>query len=179
MNAPDTGHDYDGIRELDHPLPNWWLATLFATIVFAVGYWFYYQVFNGPSLLALLQRDEAEAARRASVSAPITDDLLIALSKDGETQAKAKALFVQQCVQCHGANGEGKIGPNLTDEYWLHGNHPSEIFKTVSGGVTVKGMPAWEPLLGREKVTWLASYVVTLKNTHAAGGKAPEGPKVE
>lgn len=174
----DTGHDYDGIREFDNPLPNWWLATLFVTIVFSFGYWMYYQVFGGPTELAQLEKEEAEAARQAAASAPITDDLLVKLSKDGEAQSKAQAVWAQQCAQCHGAGGEGKIGPNLTDAFWIHGDKPAEIYKTIATGVTVKGMPAWEPLLGREKVTWLASYVVAMKNKNLPG-KAPEGEKAQ
>jgi cytochrome c oxidase cbb3-type subunit 3 len=174
----DSGHEYDGIREFDNPLPNWWLTTLYASVVFAFGYWLYYQVFGGVSLAATLQHEEAEAARRAAATAPVTDELLVSLSQDADTQQKAKVLFVQQCAQCHNADGSGKIGPNLTDAWWLHGDKPSDIYKTISTGVLVKGMPAWGPLLGGEKVKMLASYVVTLKGTNHPG-KAPEGQKVQ
>ncbi len=174
----DAGHDYDGIREFDNPLPNWWLTTLFGAIVFAFGYWLFYQVFGGTSLAAQLSRDEAEAARRAAAAAPVTDELLLALSKDAATHDKAHAIFVAQCAQCHLPDGSGKIGPNLTDEFWIHGDKPSEIYNTIARGVPVKGMPTWEPLLGAEKVKWLASYVVTLKHEHLPG-KAPEGVEVK
>lgn len=174
----DSGHDYDGIREFDNPLPNWWLATLYGAIVFAFGYWLFYQVFGGTSLAAQLQKDEAEALARQAAGAPVTDDLIVSLSKDADTTAKAKAIFVSTCAQCHNADGSGKIGPNLTDEFWLHGDKPSEIYNTISKGVLIKGMPAWGPLLGPEKVKQLASYVVTLKHSHLPG-KAPEGQKVE
>jgi len=174
----DSGHDYDGIREYDNPLPGWWLTTLYATIVFAAGYWLFFQVFGGTSLAAELQRDEAAALARAAAGAPVTDALLAGLTKDPGTQEKARALFVQQCAQCHNADGSGKIGPNLTDEYWLHGKEPSQIYETISKGVLVKGMPAWGPLLGQEKIKWLASYVTTLDATHLPG-KAPEGEKIQ
>jgi cytochrome c oxidase cbb3-type subunit 3 len=172
----DSGHDYDGIHEYDNPLPNWWLTALYATIVFGFGYWMFYQVFGGTSLNGQLQRDEAAALTRTAATAPVTDDLLVALSKDNETHTKAEALFVQTCAQCHLPDGSGKIGPNLTDEYWLHGDKPSEIYKTITTGVVAKGMPAWGPLLGQEKIKLLASYVVTLKGTNRPG-KAPEGQK--
>jgi cytochrome c oxidase cbb3-type subunit 3 len=174
----DSGHDYDGIREFDNPLPGWWLGTLYVTVVFAFGYWLHYQVFGGVSLVATLHAEEAEASRRAAATAPVTDELLVSLSTDATTQEKARGLFVQQCAQCHNADGSGKIGPNLTDAYWLHGNKPAEIYQTISTGVLVKGMPAWGPLLGPEKVKWLASYVVTLKNSDRPG-KAPEGQKLQ
>jgi cytochrome c oxidase cbb3-type subunit 3 len=174
----DTGHDYDGIREYDNPLPNWWLSTLYATMIFGCCYWLFYQVFGGTSLAAQLRHDEAEALARTAASAPITDELLLSLSHDGVTQSKAHALFVQQCAQCHNADGSGKIGPNLTDAYWLHGDRPSEIYKTISTGVLVKGMPAWGQLLGEEKVRWLASYVISLRGANLPG-KAPEGQKIQ
>jgi len=173
----DTGHDYDGIHELDNRLPNWWLFTLFGAIVFGAGYWFYYHAFEGRGLLVDLRAEEAEQARKAAASAPVTDELLVKLSHDPKTMTGAKSLFITTCAICHGADGEGKIGPNLTDDNWIHGNKPSDIYKTVSGGVASKGMPSWEPALGHEKVTWLAAYVESLRGKHLAG-KAPEGEKL-
>lgn len=175
---PDSGHDYDGIRELDNPLPNWWLTVLYGSIVFAFGYWIFYQKLGGTSLTMQLRRDDAEAVARMAATAPVTDELLTTLSGDAATLDKAHALFVQQCAQCHNADGSGKIGPNLTDEFWLHGARPSEIYATISKGVAIKGMPAWGPLLGGEKIKWLASYVVTLKDKRLPG-RAPEGKKLE
>lgn len=173
----DSGHDYDGIHEYDNPLPNWWLTALYGTMIFGFGYWMFYQVFGGTGLRAQLQKDEAAAAARAAATAPVTDELLVALSRDAGTQDKARAVFVSTCAQCHLADGSGKIGPNLTDAYWIHGDKPSEIYKTISTGVLAKGMPAWGPLLGQEKVKQLASYVVTLKGQNRPG-KPPEGQKV-
>jgi cytochrome c oxidase cbb3-type subunit 3 len=174
----DLGHDYDGIREYDNVLPNWWLAVLYGTMAFGFGYWIYYQVFGGVSLRAQLAQEESAALARSAAGAPVTDDLLLALSKDAGTHDKAQALFTQQCAQCHLADGSGKIGPNLTDEYWLHGDKPSQIYNTITTGVLVKGMPAWGPLLGQEKVKILASYVVSLQHKNLPG-KAPEGEKVQ
>lgn len=173
----DAGHDYDGIRELDNPLPGWWLTALYGTIAFGFGYWIFYQALGGTSLQAQLRLDEAAALAAQAAKAPVTDELLTALAADPATVDKAHALFVQQCAQCHNADGSGKIGPNLTDEYWIHGARPSEIYATIAKGVPVKGMPTWQPLLGDEKVKWLAGYVVTLKGKHLPG-KAPEGQPV-
>lgn len=167
-------HEYDGIREYDNALPGWWLTTLYLSIAFSIGYWFYYQVFKGPSLWAELVRDEAAVARKMAERSPMTDELLVKLSHDAETTTKARALFVQQCAQCHGLDGEGKIGPNLTDPAFLHGNRPTDIYQTITTGYTPKGMPAWGPLLGPEKVRGLAAYVVSMQGKNLPG-RAPEG----
>jgi len=173
--VPDKGHDFDGIRELDNRLPNWWLATLFGTIVFGYGYWLYYHVLEGPSVWAQYQAEEEAAKKKAAaVAANVTDDTLLKLSKDDKVLAQAKTIFTQTCAACHGNDGEGKIGPNLTDGAWLHGSKPTEIYKTISTGVAAKGMPAWEPVLGPEKVRWLAAYIETMKGKNLPG-KAPEG----
>lgn len=172
----DSGHDYDGIREFDNPLPNWWLATLYGAIVFGFGYWCFYQVFGGTSLRAQLEKDQAVAAERVNADQPITDETLLAMAHKPEVR-DVQPMFVQMCSPCHNADGSGKIGPNLTDEYWLHGDKPSEIFKTIEEGVIAKGMPSWGPLLGREKVKQLASYVVSIENSNKPG-KAPEGKKI-
>jgi cytochrome c oxidase cbb3-type subunit 3 len=174
----DTGHDYDGIRELDNRLPNWWLATLGITVAFGYGYWIFMHVLSGPSQLAAWHAEEAAVAQKAAASGPVTDQLLTGLAHSEEVKQKAEVIFGQVCAVCHGAKGEGKLGPNLTDAYWIHGPRPTDIFKTISKGVTTKGMPAWEPQLGAEKTRWLAAYVSTLRGKNLPG-KAPEGARAE
>lgn len=175
----DTGHDYDGIRELDNRLPNWWLLTLFGAIVFSFGYWMYYHSFEWQrGLWADLQQEEAAAAEAAAKSGPVTDEMIAGLAGSDDVRGKGEAIFKQQCAVCHGDKGEGKIGPNLTDKFWLHGSKPSELYKTISTGVTAKGMPAWEPQLGSERTRWLAAYVSTLRDKNIPG-KAPEGTPQE
>lgn len=175
QSTPDMGHDFDGIRELDNRLPNWWLGILFGTVIFGYGYWMYYHVLEGPSTLAQYQAEEAEAQKKlAAQAASVSDDQVVKLSKDEHVITQAKALFTTTCAACHGPEGEGKIGPNLTDGAWLHGSKPTDIYKTISSGVAAKGMPAWEPVLGPEKVRWLTAYVETLKGKNLPG-KGPEG----
>jgi cytochrome c oxidase cbb3-type subunit 3 len=173
----DTGHEYDGIREFDNRLPNWWLATLFISIVFAYGYYFYYHVLDGGGLWAGYRseqaaRDEAEARK------PVDEGQILALAKDPAAMGKAQALFVQQCAACHKPDGSGQIGPNLTDRFWLHGNKPADLYGTIYKGVASKGMPAWGPLLGAEKVRFMAAYVTTFSGKNLAG-KAPEGVEIK
>ncbi|AKU92986.1 cbb3-type cytochrome c oxidase N-terminal domain-containing protein [Vulgatibacter incomptus] len=183
-NEPaDTGHDYDGIREYDNRLPNWWLATLFITIVFAFGYWMYYHVLgSGPLQMAEYHAEmdaaSAKAATLAASRGEATDESLLAFSKDPAVTAAGAAVFGQSCSACHGASGEGGIGPNLTDDHWIHGGKPTEILKVIREGVAAKGMPSWGPMLGAEKTEQLAAFVVSLKGKNVPG-KGPEGELVQ
>jgi cytochrome c oxidase cbb3-type subunit 3 len=170
----DTGHDYDGIREFDNRLPNWWLVTLFGSIVFGVGYWMYFETLARPGLVATWREEDAEATRKAAASSPVSDELIVKLSRDPAVVEPGRALFASTCASCHGEGGEGKIGPNLTDGSWLHGGKPTDIYHTISKGVTSKGMPSWEPALGRDKVRSLAAYLETLRGRNLPG-RAPEG----
>lgn len=177
--APDTGHDYDGIREYDNRLPNWWLATLYASIVFAFGYWAYYHVLSmGPlqheQYLAEMEQASKAAEAQNALRGAATDESLVALMSDGAAMEEAKAAFGQSCAACHAANGEGLIGPNLTDAYWIHGARPTDILEVIAHGVPAKGMPAWGDVLGRAKVEKLAAFVSTMEGKNLPG-KAPEG----
>ena len=177
--APDTGHDYDGIREYDNRLPNWWLATLYITIVFAFGYWAYYHVLSmGPlqheQYLAEMDQAAKAAEAQAAQRGAATDESLAALVSDAAAMDDAKATFGQYCAACHAANGEGAIGPNLTDAHWLHGGKPTDILKVITDGVPSKGMAAWGQMLGAQKVEHLAAFIVTLKGKNLPG-KAAEG----
>ena len=165
-------HEYDGILEADNRLPRWWLFTFYAAVVFSMGYWFYYQEFKaGKSPLQDYYAEQAEAAEKSGVDP--SEDELLALSQ-GPALESGRQLFAANCVACHEAKGQGKIGPNLTDAAWLHGGDPIAIFKTVREGVPAKGMPAWGPTLGRAGVSQVAAFVLTLRGTNVPG-KAPEG----
>ncbi|MDB4927539.1 MAG: Cytochrome c oxidase subunit CcoP [Myxococcaceae bacterium] len=173
-------HAYDGIEEYDNHLPNWWLFTLYGAVVFALGYWFHYEVLRtGPSIAESYEQsmaaDRRAAADRARRAGAMTDDALVALSRDPATVQAGRGVFAQSCVACHAANGGGGIGPNLTDSSWLHGRSPTAILRTINEGVLARGMPAWGPQLGLDRVQSVAAYVVTLRDTNVPGGKAPQG----
>lgn len=173
-------HEYDGIIEHDNHLPRWWLITLYGTMVFAAGYWFFFHVFSVGELprealaAALTERAAAEEAREAA--AVVNDEVLLAMSKDPEVLARGKATFDASCLACHGDKGQGVVGPNLTDAAWIHGSSPMTVLNVVNDGVLTKGMPAWKPALGAGRVKEVVAYVLTMKNTNVAG-KAPEGDK--
>lgn len=169
-----THHVYDGIHEDDHPLPVWWLGTFFATIFFALGYWFWYHSVEAGASIAQVYQREVEALPKATAFSAMGDDVIAALENDGDAIGRGREAFVQNCVACHLAEGQGSIGPNLTDAYWIHGGDAKSIMNTIAQGVAAKGMPAWGALLGDKKVLDLYAFVHTLRGKNVAG-KAPQG----
>lgn len=173
-------HDYDGIRELDNPLPGWWLATFYGAIVFAVLYVYAFHVNSNKTSRDNLNQDLAEvkAAQKASgggADGP-QEEKLLAMIGSVEAQNKGKGIFQEKCLSCHGPAGQGGIGPNLTDDYWLHGDgKPMAIATTVFNGVAEKGMPPWKALLPEEDIYAVVSFVRTLHGTHPENPKAPQG----
>jgi cytochrome c oxidase cbb3-type subunit 3 len=174
-------HGYDGIREFDNPLPGWWVWIFWATIVFSLGYWAYYQIGPGPSDVAVYEAEMREAAARqpvATSSGGVTDQALLVLQKNPGAMAKGKEIFAGRCVPCHGDRGQGIVGPNLTDDFWLHGGRPSEIYHTITEGVPEKGMVPWKTQLSPEEIAAVTAYVGTLHGTNPPNPKPPEGQKV-
>ena len=171
-------HECDGIREFDNPLPRWWLIIFYGTVLFGYAYWMHYQVARtGVGAVAELLAEQAEAARKDANSKPLTDEMLVTLSKDPATIAAGEKVFTTTCVACHGPQGEGKIGPNLTDAFWLHGGKPTDIHKSIAGGWVEKGMPSWKPVLGNERVLQVAAFILTQKGLNLPG-KEPQGERV-
>jgi cytochrome c oxidase cbb3-type subunit 3 len=175
-------HDYDGIQELDNPIPGWFMYLFYSTIVFAVCYLLIYHVFG----IGQLQYDEyktemaqAKIAQKIYLSkqANRVDENTVKLVTDPQVLASGQALFKQSCMPCHGEHAQGNVGPNLTDDYWLHGGKISEIFKTIKYGVLAKGMPTWEKQLSPKQISDVANYIKSLRGTNPAGAKAPQGDK--
>jgi len=159
---PIRPHVFDGIQEYDKRMPNWWLFTFYATIVFWVGYWFYYEHADGPSNPAVLEKQlsEIEAAKLAAAPA-VDDESLWKMSRNPVFVDAGKATYASTCASCHADKLTGGIGPNLVDNLWIHGGTPSEAYKTISEGVLIKGMPAWGPVLGPKKVSELVAYIMS------------------
>ncbi len=174
-------HEVDGIQEYDNRLPNWWLYSLYGTVVFAVGYWFHFHAAgfgDSPSVTykAEVEREQAAQAMQIKVG-EATPEALAALAKDPNAVALGRQVFASTCAACHRADGGGNVGPNLTDEFWLHGGAPEKVFRTIASGVPDKGMPAWQPQLGALKTQAVAAYVLGLRGTNVPGGKAPQGER--
>jgi len=162
-------HVFDGIQEYDKRLPNWWLYTLYITIVFWVGYWGYFEWFgiglNGPQKVEQGMA-KIEAARLASVTT-IDDASLWKMSQNPVFVEAGKVVFNSNCIACHLASMRGKgespvaIGSDLTDTTWLNGGRPTEVYNTITKGILLKGMPTWGPVLGAKKITEVCAYVMS------------------
>ena len=175
-------HDYDGIQELDNPTPGWFMYLFYATIAFAFVYILNFHVFNLGKLQDeeyAIEVKEAEVAKAAFLaqSANNVDENSVALSTDAGVIAEGKAIYTKNCVACHGANGEGTVGPNLTDDYWIHGGKINNVFKTIKYGVPEKGMVSWEKQLTPKQISDVANYIKSLAGTNPPNGKEPQGNK--
>jgi len=176
-------HNYDGIQEYDNPLPRWWVGLFWATIIFSVLYVVNVipGIGNGKGRIANYEREVAAAQARAAVleaAAPkveLSDAVVFGYMKDPAALAGGKQTFVTICATCHRPDGGGNIGPNLTDDYWIHGNAPMQLVHTITTGVADKGMPPWEGALTTEQIGQVAAYVLSLRGTHPPGPKSPQG----
>ena len=177
-------HSYDGIQEFDNPMPRWWVYLFWATIVFSVLYWLNVPGFGiGKGQISDYDRDMAAAAaaaakQRAAEPAGASPEQRMAMTKDASVLALGKQTYTQNCAACHRADAGGQIGPNLTDDYWLHGGALEEMHKTVADGVLEKGMPPWGKVLKPAQLDAVVAYVYTLRGTTVPNPKAPQGELV-
>jgi cytochrome c oxidase cbb3-type subunit 3 len=116
----------------------------------------------------------AEAQLKAMEGKETTDQSLLLVAALPDRVAAGRKVYEQFCVVCHSQQGEGNVGPNLTDPYWIHGGRPLDIHRTITEGVPEKGMVAWGNQLGPLRVQDVTAYVISIKNTNVAG-KAPQG----
>ena len=173
-------HEYDGIRELDNSLPPWWVAMFYITIAFAVVYLGYYHVSGyGSSSRETYQQEmvEAEEAVKAYLAkqADQVDETNVEALEDELALSTGKVLYETNCVACHGVNGEGGVGPNFADKYWIHGGDIKDLFKTIKYGVPEKGMISWKSQLKPGDMQKVASYILTFQGTNPPNAKEPEG----
>ena len=176
----DLGHDYDGIRELDNRLPPWWLYGFYACIVFAVIYLYRFHVAHTAPLSVeeyQLAVTEAAADKEAYLAkaANKVDEKTVVYQTSPDILAGGQKLFSTACTPCHLADGGGSVGPNLTDDYWIHGNTIQDIFKTIKYGYPEKGMKSWQEDYTPAQIAQLASYIKSLYGTHPAKPKEPQG----
>jgi cytochrome c oxidase cbb3-type subunit 3 len=170
-------HEADGIRELDNNLPRWWVWLFNLSILFAAGYLLYFHVFHMGSLQAAQYKAEAKEGQAIkSAALKSFEDSLPTLtpSKDTAVLDTGHALFLRNCAPCHRADGGGLVGPNLCDDYWIHGSNFVDNLRTIVNGVPAKGMLTWRGILKPAEIHAVASYIYTLRGTHPPNPKPPE-----
>lgn len=181
MNEPNDplllDHEYDGIRELDNNLPRWWVWLFNLSILFAIGYLLYYHGFHAGDLSAAEYTKEMKIGNQLKLAAmskfeasiptlqPSTDPLVI---------DAGKKTFLTLCAPCHRPDGGGLVGPNLCDNYWIHGSNFADNVTTIWNGVPAKGMITWKNSLKPQQIQEVASYIYTLRGTHPVNPKPPE-----
>jgi cytochrome c oxidase cbb3-type subunit 3 len=175
----DLNHDYDGIRELDNKVPAWWRYAFYASILFGGVYM--YRMFVADTLPNQLQEldqaNYAAAIQKAEYlkhAANNVDENTVAML-DASGIVEGSALFTKNCLACHGDKGQGGVGPNLTDEYWLHNGGIKDIFHSIKYGWPEKGMKAWKDDFSPVQIAQLASYIKSIQGTNPPGGKEPQG----
>jgi cytochrome c oxidase cbb3-type subunit 3 len=172
-------HDYDGIRELDNKLPPWWVAMFYITIIWGLAYLVYYHVGDGPSsyeeYVEEVRVGEEMAEAYLAKQADVVDENSVQRIEDPSVLATAENIFLGNCAVCHGQAGEGGVGPNLTDDYYIHGGSVQDIFKVIKYGVPEKGMISWKSQIRPADMQALASYIMNLRGTTPPNPKDPEG----
>lgn len=175
-----SDHSYDGITELDNFMPPWLQGVFVGSVIIAVIYFVHYSVL-GNGLTGVEEYEEeirvealAAEVRKASQAAGI-DENTVVFDETAAAIGAGKSIFETNCVACHAADGGGGVGPNLTDDYWLHGGSIKEVFSVVKYGVVEKGMIPWQDQLSPEQIQQVSSYILTLKGTTPANPKAPQG----
>lgn len=170
-------HSYDGIQEYDNPMPAWWVTMFWLTIIYS-GLYYVNVVGIGEGKGRIAEYDAAVAAAAAAhpvVASTVSPEQLLAMAADPKSVEEGKEVFVKNCAACHAADGGGLIGPNLTDDAWIHGGKIDQIHMTIVAGVLAKGMPAWGQMLKPDDVEHVTSYVWSLHGTTPAKPKSAEG----
>ncbi len=173
-------HNYDGIQELDNSLPPWWKYGFYLTIIVGIIYVYRFH-FSGDGLSQLeeynveMQKGEDDKAAYLAKAGNNVDENTVTLLTDAASIGEGKDLYSKNCVACHLPDGGGIVGPNLTDDYWLHGGGIKDIFKTIKYGWQDKGMKSWKDDFSAKQIQELASFVKSLKGTKPAAPKAPQG----
>ena len=174
---PKMDHEYDGITELDNPMPAYLRLIFYGSIIFAVVYLFHYHVLGTGVLQTEEYLAEMEEAEKKYQGIELPDDQIILIT-DGARLEKARTIFNENCATCHSEDMGGISGPNLTDEYWLHGGTVKEVYSTITEGVPGKTMISWKKRISSTQRLELASYILSLQGTSPANPKAPEGTKM-
>lgn len=175
-------HDYDGIQELNHPLPKWWNFIFYVSIFWAIGYFVYYVMMGGPSLKDEFSNEISEVKAKQAEYQKLNSAFSEVKFKEfnnPEKIAKGLEVFTANCVACHLEGGKGDVGPNLTDDSWIHiPGDAATVYNVTYKGVDDKGMPAWGEVLSSDDIYAVLAYLESIRNTFVKGGKEAQGEKV-
>lgn len=181
MNEPRDplllDHEIDGIQELDNKLPLWWVWLFYLSIAFAIGYLVYYHVFRIGRLMAAEYEQEMKMGdqfKQAAMAKFESELDTLQPSKDAAVLSQGQQTFAKMCAPCHRPDGGGLVGPNLCDDYWIHGSQFKDNLRTIYNGVPAKGMVTWKGVLKPGEIYAVASYIYTLRGTHPPNPKPPE-----
>ncbi len=175
-------HNYDGIEEYDNDLPKWWQWLFWLGIVYGFVYVAYYHV--GPGLsqeetlvldLEKIEKDRKKSAEKALLEEAEKPIDLALLVKDSKLITKGKEVYQGKCAACHGISGGGVIGPNLTDDFWIHGGDLNSIKKTIENGVLEKGMLAWKGVIKDEEINAVVAFIDSIHASNPENPKAAQG----
>lgn len=178
----DMGHNFDGIRELNNPTPPWWKWGFAFTVCFGIVYFWRTEIsHSAPGQLEELAAAEAKAAESKAEylkkAANKIDENNVTLLTDAGDIAAGQKMFISNCAPCHGPQGQGVVGPNLTDDYWLHGGKINEVFKTIKYGVADKGMKSWQEDFSPKQLAQLVSFIKSIHGSNPPNAKEPQGQK--
>jgi cytochrome c oxidase cbb3-type subunit 3 len=175
-------HELDGIKEYDNPMPGWLMAIWWGSLIFSAAYLVFYALSFGEPTMESEYRGTAQtelAAIQAHFDAnplvPPSPQNLLAGAKDTAVLDAGAARFTKSCAACHGGQAQGLIGPNLTDDRWIHGGSVEQVFQSVAKGWPAKGMPPWGRAMKPEELAAVVSYVRSLQGTNPPGAKPAEG----
>ena len=177
-----SGHDYDGIQELDNKLPKWWVWLFYLTIIIAVVYFLRFEILGtGPTQQQEYEDELASAGEkyRKPEGSQVDAAKTMMLLTDETALAAGKGIYDKNCSVCHLAEGQGLVGPNMTDEYWIHGCSFEDIYNIVVVGVPAKGMISWKDQLSPVQIQQVCSFIVGMAGTNPPNPKEPQGEKCE
>jgi len=174
----DLGHDYDGIRELDNRLPPWWLYGFYVSIIFAAVYlWRFHVSHTAPSSQQEYEQSvqvaELKIQEYLKKKGDAVNENTVTVLTSADDISAGKKIFITSCSACHKEAGGGDVGPNLTDDYWLHGGDVKSIFKVVKYGINA--MPQWQNAYSNKQLAQISSYIKSLRGTNPPNAKAPQG----
>lgn len=175
-------HEFDGIREYDNPCPGWWHVVFWSTIAFSALYFIFFHLGTAGWTLAESYNEAAAEnlkVRFARVGTLQADEpTLLRCMASPELLTVGASVFDGQCKSCHGADGSGLVGPNLTDDYYKNVKKITDLLTVVENGAAAGSMPAWRSRLHPNEIVLVAAYVASLRGKNKSGPRGVEGEKI-